>query len=367
MNADLRKRPATVNRDAEAQPQHAVAGPGTPEGAGFPKEPGGRPHTPARFAPKATPLETPMTRSATLSAVSVVLATRGRPQLLRAAIRSIFAQSHSQPIEVIVVFDGIPLDPLDDLTIPEGRTLRTVPNSRTPGLAGGRNTGILLASHDLVAFCDDDDEWMPEKLAKQLALLEGHPKASLVATGIRIRTAEAEHDRLPPARARHADFLASRITEIHPSSFLLRRSRLLAEIGLVDEELPAAYGEDYDLLLRASAVAPVISVPEPLVIVNWNRTSFFADRWQGIADGLSYVLAKFPDFRSSRRGSARIEGQIAFAHAALGHRTEAIRWATRTLRHDLRQLRAYAAMLIAVRAVPAAGLVGFVNSRGRGL
>jgi hypothetical protein len=208
---------------------------------------------------------------------------------------------------------------------------------------------------------------MPEKLAKQLTLLEDHPKASLVATGIRIRTAEAEHDRLPPVRARHADFLASRITEIHPSSFLLRRSRLIAEIGLVDEELPAAYGEDYDLLLRASAVAPVISVPEPLVIVNWNRTSFFADRWQGIADGLSYVLAKFPDFRSSRRGSARIEGQIAFAHAALGHRGEALRWAARTLRHDLRQLRAYAAMLIAVRAVPAAGLVGFVNSRGRGL
>jgi hypothetical protein len=101
--------------------------------------------------------------------------------------------------------------------------------------------------------------------------------------------------------------------------------------------------------------------------VNWNRTSFFADRWQGIADGLSYVLAKFPEFRSSRRGSARIEGQIAFAHAALGHHAEALRWSARTLRHDLRQLRAYAAMLIAVRAVPAAGLVGFVNSRGRGL
>jgi GT2 family glycosyltransferase len=363
MNTRAHKRPTAIHRDAGAAPLHAAAGPGTRPGAGIPKEPGGHPHTPARLAPEGDP----MTRGATLSAVTVVLATRGRPLLLRAAVRSIFAQSHPQPIEVIVVFDGIDIDPLDDLDIPAGRALRTVANTRTPGLAGGRNTGILLASNDLVAFCDDDDEWLPEKLAKQLALFEQHPKASLVATGIRIRTAEAEHDRIPPARARHADFLDSRITEIHPSSFLLRRKRLLEEIGLVDEDLPAGYGEDYDLLLRASAHAPVISVPEPLVIVNWNRTSFFADRWQGIADGLSYVLAKFPTFRSSRRGSARIEGQIAFAHAALGHRGEALRWAARTLRHDLRQLRAYAAMLIAVRAVPAAGLVGLVNARGKGL
>ena len=363
MNLSVRKRPATVNRDAGAVPRHAVAGSGTPWGAGHPKEPGGHPHTPARLAPEGDV----MTRSATASAVSVVVATRGRPQLLRAAIRSIFAQTHDNPIEVIVVFDGIPLDPLMDLEIPPLRTLRTVANRRSPGLAGGRNTGIMLASHDLIAFCDDDDEWLPEKLSKQLALFEQHPKASLVATGIRIRTAEAQHDRIPPAWAHHQDFLASRITEIHPSSFLLRKKRLLDEIGLVDEDLPAGYGEDYDLLLRASSHAPVISVPEPLVIVNWNRTSFFADRWQGIADGLSYVLAKFPSFGSSPRGSARIEGQIAFAHAALGHRAEALRWASRTLRHDLRQLRAYAAMLIAVRAVPAGGVVGFLNSRGRGL
>jgi glycosyltransferase involved in cell wall biosynthesis len=305
--------------------------------------------------------------SAAPSPVSVVLATRGRPQLLRAAVRSILAQTHPGEIEVIVVFDGIPIDPLDDLAVPAGRTLRTVPNTRRPGLAGGRNTGILLSTSDLVAFCDDDDEWMPEKLAKQLRLLDAEPTAPLVATGIRIRTAESEHDRLPPERVGHRDFVASRITEIHPSSFLLRKHRLLADIGLVDEDLPAGYGEDYDLLLRASAVGPIVSVAEPLVIVNWNRTSFFADRWQGIADGLSYLLAKFPAFRSDPRGSARIEGQIAFAHAALGHRTEALRWAARTLRHDLRQLRAYAAMLIAVRAVPAAGVVGFLNSRGRGL
>ena len=304
------------------------------------------------------------TRSATASAVSVVLTTRGRPQL-RAAIRSIFDQTHQQPIEVIVVFDGAQLDPLDDLEMPALRTLRTTVNHRTPGIAGARNTGILLASHDLIAFCDDQDEWMPQKLAKQLTLLEQQPKASLVASGARIDRAQAHRDRLPPSRARHDDFLSGRVPELCSSSFLLRRQRLLGDIGLVDEALPA-YGEDYDLLLRASALAPVLSVPEPLVVVGAHRTPVVADRWQGVADGLSYVLAKFPSLRSSRRGRARIEGQIAVAHAALGHRAEALHWAGRTLRHDLRQLRAYAAMLVAVRAVPASGLAGFLDDRRRG-
>jgi glycosyltransferase involved in cell wall biosynthesis len=306
-------------------------------------------------------------RNGTPEAVTAVIATRGRPQLLRAAVRAILAQTHPGPIEVIVVFDGIDIDELGDVEVRGNRTLRTVQNTRSSGLAGGRNTGIELASNDLIAFCDDDDEWLPEKLVKQLVLRATSSPASIVSTGIRIRTASGEHDRLAPAVVRHEDFLDSRITEIHPSTFLLSRSALLERIGLVDEELPAGYGEDYDLLLRASQVAPVVSVGEPLTIVNWNRTSFFAERWQGVADGLSYVLRKFPAFRGSARGTARIEGQIAFAHAALGNRRTALRWATSAMRHDLRQARAYLAFLIALRALPAGGVVNFLNGRGRGM
>ena len=46
-------------------------------------------------------------------------------------------------------------------------------NERTPGLAGGRNSGILAGSGELVAFCDDDDEWLPTKVEKQVEALAG--------------------------------------------------------------------------------------------------------------------------------------------------------------------------------------------------
>jgi glycosyltransferase involved in cell wall biosynthesis len=308
-----------------------------------------------------------MTEHTPSPSVSVIIATRGRPELLRKAVAAALTQQYDGPIEVLVVFDQAAIDGLADVPVPANRALRTLSNSRTPGLAGGRNTGILAASGDLIAFCDDDDEWLDGKLTAQVQLWDAVPEAALVATGIRIESAGGSHVRLPPARATFADFLDSRITEIHPSTFLLRRSDLLGGVGLVDEDLPASYGEDYDLLLRVARVGPVVSVVEPLVVINWKRTSFFSGRYEGIAAGLSYLLAKFPEFAGTPRGTARIAGQVAFAHAALGHNAEARAWAFDAIKRDRRQLRAYAALAISARLAPPALLVDVVNRRGRGL
>lgn len=297
--------------------------------------------------------------------VSVVMATRDRPQLLRRAVASVFAQQDVQPIEVVLVYDGTPIDMLDDL--PRGpHVLRAVNNSRTPGLAGARNTGILEASAPLIAFCDDDDEWKPGKLAAQLPLFEDEDVV-LTATGIEIHSAGGKHERLSPASVDLGDLLRSRITELHPSSFVVRAEALRGPLGLVDEELPASYGEDYDLLLRAAKVGRVVAVPEAHTIIHWDRTSYFSEKWQGIADGLSYLLAKHPEFRRSGQGQARIEGQIAFAHGALGDRPKARSWARRAIGHDARQPRAYLAMLVGMGVVSGERVVAALNKRGRGM
>ena len=110
----------------------------------------------------------------------------------------------------------------------------------------------------MIGFCDDDDYWMPSKLTQQVALWRENPEAAAISSGITVRSGGQDIVRLAPERATFADFLRSRITEIHPSAMLYSREDLLgvdgqpARIGLVDEELPAAYGEDYDLLLRAT-------------------------------------------------------------------------------------------------------------------
>jgi len=301
--------------------------------------------------------------------VSVVIATRDRPELMRRAVRSILGQEGVGPLEVLLVFDGArPGDELDAPTdLDVGRhTLRAMRNERTPGLAGARNTGIAAASAPLIAFCDDDDEWKPQKLATQLPLMDD-PDVLLAATGIEIHSAGGVHQRMAPPVVGLDDLLRSRITELHPSSFLLRADALRGPVGMVDEDLPAGYGEDYDLLLRVAKQGKIVADRAAHTIVHWDRTSYFTEKWQGIVDGLGYLLAKHPEFERSDSGSARIEGQIAFAYAALGALAPARQWARKSLGHDMLQTRAYLAMLVGMRFLSGQRVVATLNRRGRGM
>ena len=225
----------------------------------------------------------------------------------------------------------------------------------------------------MIGFCDDDDYWMPSKLTQQVALWRENPEAAAISSGITVRSGGQDIVRLAPERATFADFLRSRITEIHPSAMLYSREDLLgvdgqpARIGLVDEELPAAYGEDYDLLLRATRHGDVLSVPEPLILVLWDRPSFFSGKWQSMVDGLSYILRKFPEFEQDPKGLARIAGQIAYAQASLGNNKGGRAYARSALRRDPKQLRAWAAYVVSTGIIKPATLLDLVQKTGRGL
>lgn len=299
--------------------------------------------------------------------ISAVITTCGRPELLRKAVLSILGQEYPHHIEVVVVYDKIEIDWLTEIEVPTNRSLKLLRNQRTPGLAGGRNTGITMAAGRFIGFCDDDDLWLPGKVRLQLEAWKAHPKAVAVTSGISIITGGEEILRSAPDSVSFDDFLKSRITGIHPSTMMFRRDDLIGRIGLVDELLPSGYGEDYDLLLRATRFGAVIAVPEPLVSVLWDRPSFFAGKWSNISAGLTYILRKFPEFERCPQGLARIAGQVAFAEAAMGEHKSARRWARSALSRDLRQVRAYAAMAVSLRLVDAAWLVKQVQRTGRGL
>lgn len=309
---------------------------------------------------------------APLPTVSVVIATLGeRAELLRGAVASIFAQEAKDgrrwPVEVIVVFDHRPVQRLEDVEVPEGSRLLTIANQRSRGLAGGRNSGILAASGEIVGFCDDDDAWLPGKLAAQVPLLQEEPAAMAVSGGLVVRTDGKDVLFDTPARVDFADLLRSRVQQLHPSGVMYRRADLLGGLGLVDEELPHGYGEDYDMLLRAARAGCIVSTPTPVVRVLWDRPSYFAGKWVSIAEGLEYLLRKFPEFESEPVGVARIAGQVAYARAALGEGKLSRAWARSALRRDPKQLRAWASLAVGTRLIKAERLVELVQRTGRGL
>ncbi len=295
-------------------------------------------------------------------AVTVVIPTRDRPVLLRTAVAAVLAQDYPGEVRCIVVHDGT--EPDTDL---EQERVTVTSNVRSPGLAGARNSGIARVGTELVAFCDDDDQWLPDKLSRQVEVLRADPAARFVCCGIRIRYGDRLVERtLPGSEVTFAELLRDRLTELHPSTFLIRRS-LLEEIGLVDEELPGSYAEDYELLLRAARVAPIRSLPTVHVEVLWHQKSYFTGRWATVSAALQRLLGSYPDFYSEPVGAARLTGQIAFAEAALGHRKQALTWAARTARLRPTEPRAVLALAVASGAVTGERVVRALNSRGRGI
>jgi glycosyltransferase involved in cell wall biosynthesis len=297
--------------------------------------------------------------------VTAIVPTRDRPELLERACRAILGQTYGGPIELVIVFDQ--QEPsMPDLEPREGRSLRAISNTRAPGLAGARNTGILEASGELIAFCDDDDEWLPDKIARQVDTLLRHPAASAATSGITIVRGGRRIDRPLPSRTFTLEDLSrSRQAEVHSSTLLLQRDRLLGDIGLVDEEIPGSYGEDYDLILRAAARGPIVGVPDPLVLIYWN-TSYFADRWQMMVPALEYQLEKHPELHDQPRNVARMYSRIAFAHAAAGNRRDARAWARKAMRLHKAQPRIYLTYLV-TWGFPAETVQRAANALGKGV
>jgi len=287
--------------------------------------------------------------------------------MLRESLAAVRAQDYPGPVETVVVFDQSEPDTGLARHDPH-RPVRVVCNDRTPGLAGARNSGILSLGTELVAFCDDDDTWLPGKLSAQVAALQEQPDAELVCTGIRVSYDGASVDRaLPQRRVLLADLLRSRLTELHPSTFLIRRTALVDGFGLVDEQIPGSYAEDYEFLLRAARSAPLLNLAEVLVCVRWHRQSYFTKRWDTISTALTWLLDRYPEFRGVPRGEARVTGQIAFATAAAGDRRAALRWAGRTLRRNPREPRGYLALAVASGALNADHVVRRLHTRGKGV
>ena len=129
----------------------------------------------------------------TTLAVSVVIPTYNRAHLLPNALRSVLAATR-QGDEVIVVDDGS-TDDTERALAPWSERIQyiRVPNG---GAGAARNHGVRLATKPLVAFLDSDDEWLPDKLELQRALMSARPDVLFCFSDFSMRDAAGiEHHR----------------------------------------------------------------------------------------------------------------------------------------------------------------------------
>ncbi len=204
--------------------------------------------------------------------VSVVIPTYNRTEPLRRAVASVLGQTF-RDLEVLVVDDGSSdgraLAVLDGLGDPRIRVLRLAENR---GASRARNAGILGARGEWVAFLDSDDEWLPEKLERQMARLERgrgrDPGTAVVYCPALSRSSAGAGHVIPAGEPSEGDVLDEllHMNRRPPtaSAYVVERSARLS-VGGFDESLPSA--QDIDLWLRlARASHRFVAVPEPLVV-----------------------------------------------------------------------------------------------------
>lgn len=211
--------------------------------------------------------------------VSVVIPSRNRPQLVSKAVRSALAQT-VKLIEVIVIVDGPDASTVKELQQIEDPRLIVIELLANKGPAGARNAGVKAAKGTWIAFLDDDDEWLPEKIERQLEVAHQSPYADpIVSCRFFALTGSGKliwPKRLPIPSEPISEYLYVRKSLFRGETAIctptiLAKKELLEQTPF-NEDL--RIHEDWDWLLKVSMNERVgiEFVPEPMAIINLTFT-----------------------------------------------------------------------------------------------
>ena len=208
-------------------------------------------------------LETPL--------VSCIIPTYKRSDMLPRAIESVLNQTYKN-IEIVIVDDN---EPDDEYSINtrnriaeylDNPGIRFVQQKKHCNGAVARNVGIQQAKGEYIAFLDDDDEWLPEKIEKQLSLLQRDHSLSGATTLSFIQKGDTT---LRVSKAYSCDNLQLKVltreVSIYMPTFISRRDALIS-MGCFDPSL--LRHQDLQLFTAYLEHNNIGLVPEPLTVIH---------------------------------------------------------------------------------------------------
>ncbi|MDZ7409865.1 MAG: glycosyltransferase family 2 protein [candidate division KSB1 bacterium] len=210
----------------------------------------------------------PTAQSGRAPTISVIIPAYKAGRWLGRAVASCQAQT-LPATEIIIVDDGSRDDTLAvaEKLAAQHHNLRVLQQPHNQGPAAARNRGVAESRGEFLAFLDADDTWAPDKLEKQMAIVQARPETALVFTALQERDVHGRKlrevwHRVPHERRRRviASFLF-RLNMLTPTLLLPRR--IFERAGGFDERL--RMGEDHLLFMKIAAVHEVVYLPELLV------------------------------------------------------------------------------------------------------
>jgi len=188
--------------------------------------------------------------------ISVVIPTYNRAQVVRNAIESVLAQTRPAA-EIIVVDDGSK-DDTREVLASYGNRIKAI-SQENGGLSAARNTGIRAASSEWVAFLDDDDAHVPERLAIAAETIAIHPDIDVHATNTALVNSDGSELDMFAMRGRHATehMRLERPLEWVLNGCFFAQTLVVRKTAVVEAGMfRKTFYEDMDLFVRLAARGP---------------------------------------------------------------------------------------------------------------
>ena len=227
--------------------------------------------------------------------VSAVIVTHNRRDLVVGAISSVQTQTYRN-IELFVIDDASQdgtRELLEEKSHEEGFSYIYIPSNESKGGNHARNLGIKASHGEFVAFLDDDDEWLPDKIIKQVSFMQEHPECGVVSC---FNIVEFNFDK---RYSENRDGMME--GDVHElifswipfvTSTALYRRQVLIDVGMFDEDL--RYWQETELNIRVAQVANFGCVHEELCLyrVVDSDSKRLTNHLEGWIEAVDYIERK---------------------------------------------------------------------------
>lgn len=266
--------------------------------------------------------------------ISVIIPTHNRDNLIKRAIYSVLQQNY-EDFEIIVVSDGSTdktKEVVEEISKHDNR-VHLLHYEQSKGGNYARNIGIDYSKGEFIAFLDDDDEWLEDKLRKQLDVFNMDKEIGLVYTGVKcIYVNEAvEYLSIPSI---YGNLNKTILFEncIGTTSSVMVRREMFEKAGKFDLNLEAL--QDFELWIRICQVTKVGVVSEALVkYYNYTGSTQISSITNKYEKAFEYINAKYREkydqFTESERKNKRLNEIHLLCNKSMrnGEKSKAIRYA----------------------------------------
>lgn len=190
--------------------------------------------------------------------VSVIIPTYNRADFLKRAIESVLNQTF-QDFELIIVDDGSFDKTKEVVDSFNSDKIKYIYQENSGGAAKPKNTGIRMAQGEYIAILDSDDQWLREKLEKQMIFFKKHSEIKVVGCNFLING--RKEYRIPKYRDLLKRILIA--DDMGPGSIMIYKREVFNKLGLFDENLKS--GQDKEMRIRLAQEYKFGFVREPLV------------------------------------------------------------------------------------------------------